>query len=204
MLQYLRGGLGDCVFGFVYLMEFSTIFVSFSGILSKMKVSLWQFHCLQYLVCSLGRVFHVVSMFQMKSSQFYIINGLVMLVTFFFFRVVMFPYVFYRYSRIAGLSFWEVRISGPCVLTVFAWYFHRLDQKISCTEIRQIYPSGHFKKSSWILSTFNTIEWCQIWLAFVIKMGRVLGAGCHVTTNTWDSAYINIYKYYVGPFTPLF
>jgi len=120
MLQYLRGGLGDCVFGFVYLMEFSTIFVSFRGILSKMKVSLCQFHWLQYLGCSLRRVFHVVSMFQMKSSQFYIINGLVMLVTFFFFRVVMFPYVFYRYSRIVGLSFWEVRISGLCVLTVAA------------------------------------------------------------------------------------
>lgn len=86
VIVYLRGGLGDCVFGFVYLMEFSTIFVSFRAILSVLK---------------------------MKSSQFYIINGLVMLVTFFFFRVVMFPYVFYRYSRIVGLSFWEAVWSVP-------------------------------------------------------------------------------------------
>jgi TLC domain. len=42
MLQYLRGGLGDCVFGFVYLMEFSTIFLSIRGILSRLKVSLCQ------------------------------------------------------------------------------------------------------------------------------------------------------------------
>jgi Na+/glutamate symporter len=120
MLQYLRGGLGDCIFGFVYLMELSTPFVSFRGILSRLKVSLHQFHWLQYLACSSGKVFHVVSMFQMKSSQLYVINGLVMLVTFFFCRVIMFPYVFYLYSRIVGLSYWEVRISGLCVLTIFA------------------------------------------------------------------------------------
>jgi hypothetical protein len=45
MLQYLRGGLGDCVFGFVYLMELSTPFVSFRGILSKLKVSLHFIDC---------------------------------------------------------------------------------------------------------------------------------------------------------------
>jgi hypothetical protein len=50
-------------------------------------------------------------MFQMKSSQLYVINGLVMLVTFFFCRVVMFPYVFYLYSQLVGLSYWEVRLS---------------------------------------------------------------------------------------------
>jgi len=44
MLQYLRGGLGDCVFGFVYLMELSTPFVSFRGILSRLKVSQCLFH----------------------------------------------------------------------------------------------------------------------------------------------------------------
>ncbi|XP_021921780.1 protein FAM57A [Zootermopsis nevadensis] len=86
VIVYLRGGLGDCVFGFVYLMELSTPFVSFRGILSKLK---------------------------MKSSQLYIINGLVMLVTFFFCRVVMFPYVFYLYSQLVGLSYWEALWSLP-------------------------------------------------------------------------------------------
>jgi hypothetical protein len=45
MLQYLRGGLGDCVFGFVYLMELSTPFVSFRGILSRLKVSFCVIDC---------------------------------------------------------------------------------------------------------------------------------------------------------------
>jgi hypothetical protein len=58
-----------------------------------------------------GIDFHAVTMFQMKSSQLYVVNGLVMLVTFFFCRVVMFPYVFCLYSRLAGLSYWEVRSS---------------------------------------------------------------------------------------------
>ncbi|XP_067014934.1 TLC domain-containing protein 3A isoform X3 [Anabrus simplex] len=40
IIVYLRGGLGDCVFGFVYLMELSTPFVSFRGILSKLKTVL--------------------------------------------------------------------------------------------------------------------------------------------------------------------
>nr|CAD7425735.1 unnamed protein product [Timema monikensis] len=84
-LYYLRGSLGDCVFGFVYLMELSTPFVSFRGILSKLK---------------------------MKSSHLYVVNGLAMLVTFFFCRVVMFPYVCYLYSRLVGLTYWQV-CEGP-------------------------------------------------------------------------------------------
>lgn len=42
-LQYLRGGLGDCFFGYIYLMEASTPFVSLRGILSKigLKNSKW-------------------------------------------------------------------------------------------------------------------------------------------------------------------
>ncbi|PSN38095.1 hypothetical protein C0J52_00857 [Blattella germanica] len=49
----------------------------------------------------------------MKSSQLYVINGLVMLVTFFFCRVVMFPYVCYLYSQLVGLSYWEAILSLP-------------------------------------------------------------------------------------------
>nr|CAD7445762.1 unnamed protein product [Timema bartmani] len=84
--KYLRGSLGDCVFGFVYLMELSTPFVSFRGILSKLK---------------------------MKSSHLYVVNGLAMLVTFFFCRVVMFPYVCYLYSRLVGLTYWQAIWSLP-------------------------------------------------------------------------------------------
>lgn len=86
VIVYLRGGLGDCVFGFVYLMELSTPFVSLRGILSKLKL---------------------------KSSLLYVINGITMLVTFFFCRVLMFPYVCYMYGRFAGLPFWKAVSSLP-------------------------------------------------------------------------------------------
>lgn len=78
LLQYLRGGLGDCFFGYIYLMEASTPFVSVRGILSKVGL---------------------------KQSNLYIINGLVMLATFFLCRVAMFPYVIYLYAESVNLDF---------------------------------------------------------------------------------------------------
>ncbi|XP_068899940.1 TLC domain-containing protein 3A isoform X2 [Tenebrio molitor] len=78
VITYLRGGLGDCFFGFVYLMEASTPFVSLRGILSKIG---------------------------MKSSNLYVINGLVMLTTFFVCRVAMFPCVIYLYARSVDLDY---------------------------------------------------------------------------------------------------
>lgn len=86
VIVHLRHDIGDCIFGYVYLMELSTPFVSFRGILSKLK---------------------------MKSSHLYVINGLVMLFTFFLCRVVMFPYVCYLYSQFIGLSFWEAVMGLP-------------------------------------------------------------------------------------------
>nr|CAD7262542.1 unnamed protein product [Timema shepardi] len=64
--MYLRGSLGDCVFGFVYLMELSTPFVSFRGILSKLKFYLLGPWCsapsgasghMRFIICS-----HLLSM----------------------------------------------------------------------------------------------------------------------------------------------
>lgn len=79
--QYLRGGLGDCVFGFVYLMELSTPFVSLRSILSRLK---------------------------MKSTLLYLINGILMLVTFFVCRILVMPYLCWIYSQTIGLPYWEV------------------------------------------------------------------------------------------------
>lgn len=122
VIVYLRGSLGDCVFGFVYLMELSTPFVSFRGILSMLK---------------------------MKSSQLYVINGLVMLVTFFFCRVVMFPYVFYLYSRIAGLSYWEAVWSVPvgCKIGVSVLFLPQLYwfSLMSCGAVRMFFHRRHLK-----------------------------------------------------------
>lgn len=86
--QYLRGGLGDCFFGFIYLMEASTPFVSLRGVLSKLGL---------------------------KDSRFYIVNGLIMLVVFFLCRVIMFPYVIYLYARSAGLDYFSVSKNIICI-----------------------------------------------------------------------------------------
>lgn len=74
----LRGGLGDCVYSFIYLMEFSTPFVSARSILSTMGL---------------------------KNTRMYLINGLVMLASFFVCRIFMWPYVFYWYSEVINKSF---------------------------------------------------------------------------------------------------
>ncbi|XP_019869258.2 TLC domain-containing protein 3A [Aethina tumida] len=78
VITHLRGGFGDCFFGFVYLMEASTPFVSVRGILSKIGL---------------------------KDSSLYVYNGIIMLITFFICRVAMFPYVIYVYGQAAGLDF---------------------------------------------------------------------------------------------------
>ena len=83
IFQYLRGGLGDCFFGFVYLMEASTPFVSLRGILSKIGL---------------------------KSSNLYVVNGLVMLAVFFICRVAMFPGVIYLYSQSVDLDYFSVSV----------------------------------------------------------------------------------------------
>ncbi|XP_035449014.1 TLC domain-containing protein 3A isoform X2 [Spodoptera frugiperda] len=86
VIVYLRGNLGDCTFGFVYLMELSTPFVSARGILSRMRL---------------------------KSSRLYIVNGILMLLTFFVCRVLSLPYVCLLYSRVIGLSYVDAIRSLP-------------------------------------------------------------------------------------------
>ncbi|XP_012287272.1 protein FAM57A [Orussus abietinus] len=86
IIVYLRKGLGDCIFGFVYLMELSTPFVSLRGILSRLK---------------------------MKATNLYRTNGLIMILTFFICRVAMFPYLCYVYSQIIGLPYFEAFLGLP-------------------------------------------------------------------------------------------
>ncbi|CAH2237151.1 jg11124 [Pararge aegeria aegeria] len=81
---YLRGGLGDCVFGFVYLMELSTPFVSLRGVLSRLRL---------------------------KGSRAYLLNGLAMLLAFLLCRVLSLPYACLLYSRGVGLPYLE---KSPC------------------------------------------------------------------------------------------
>ncbi|KAG5673517.1 hypothetical protein PVAND_003559 [Polypedilum vanderplanki] len=100
-----RGGLGDCIFSFMFMMELSTPFVSFRAILS---------------------------MLQMKKSKLYVINGILMILTFLCFRIAMLPLLMYKYSSIVSLSMYEAILRLPlmCQLSIIAlflpqfyWFF---------------------------------------------------------------------------------
>ena len=100
-----RGGLGDCIFSFMYIMEMSTPFVSFRAVLSIIK---------------------------MKESKLYVINGILMILSFFCFRIVMLPLLMYKYSLVVSLSMFEAIIKLPllCQLSILAlflpqfyWFF---------------------------------------------------------------------------------
>jgi hypothetical protein len=92
-----RGGLGDCIFSFLFLMEFSTPFVNFRVILSILNL---------------------------KRSKLYVINGILMILTFLIFRIIMLPYLFYIYSQLVGLSMFRAIIKLPttCQLSIFALF----------------------------------------------------------------------------------
>lgn len=100
-----RGGLGDCIFSFMYMMEASTPFVSFRAILSILGL---------------------------KKSKLYVINGLSMLLTFLIFRIVMLPTLLYTYSTIIGSTFIGAILKLPtaCQISILAlfipqfyWFF---------------------------------------------------------------------------------
>jgi len=89
----LRGNLGDCMFSFVYIMETSTPFVSLRGILHTMGL---------------------------KQTRLYLINGMLMVFTFFIFRVLILPYGIYCYSEYANISLLEAlhRLPRHCKISV--------------------------------------------------------------------------------------
>ncbi|KAI5633513.1 TLC domain-containing protein [Phthorimaea operculella] len=137
VITYLRGGLGDCVFGYVYLMEVSTPFVSFRSILSRLKLKasraylvngvlmlLTFFFCrvlsLPYVMLLYARV---LGLPYFEASRAYLVNGVLMLLTFFFCRVLSLPYVMLLYARVLGLPYFEASraylVNGVLMLLTF-------------------------------------------------------------------------------------
>ncbi|XP_067635983.1 ceramide synthase [Eurosta solidaginis] len=100
VVTYIRGG-GHCIYSYMFMMEFSTPFVSMRSILSTMRL---------------------------KDSRAYIINGLLMLGTFFVFRVVMWPYVMYRYSVAINVSLCEAIATLPrgCIISILILFLPQL------------------------------------------------------------------------------
>eukprot|EP00090_Calanus_glacialis_P031641 TRINITY_DN52617_c0_g1_i1.p1 TRINITY_DN52617_c0_g1~~TRINITY_DN52617_c0_g1_i1.p1 ORF type:complete len:324 (+),score=44.96 TRINITY_DN52617_c0_g1_i1:880-1851(+) len=85
-MMYFRGGYADCLLGTSFLIEASTPFVSLRVILVHL---------------------------QKKESLLYVINGLLMVISFFFCRVMLFPMLFWWYSSMTGLSLITTFFSLP-------------------------------------------------------------------------------------------
>ncbi|ALC48804.1 CG17841, partial [Drosophila busckii] len=101
VVTYIRGG-GHCIYSYMFMMEFSTPFVSLRSILSTMKL---------------------------KDSRAYIVNGLLMLATFFVCRVCMWPYVMWRYSlAIDATSMWVAMCGLPrgCLISIAILFLPQL------------------------------------------------------------------------------
>jgi len=82
-LMIAREGQGDCLLGTAFLVEASTPFVS-----------------LRVILCHLG----------LKEHPVYVVNGLLMLVSFFLCRVAIFPVLYWWYASIVGVG---VLLSSP-------------------------------------------------------------------------------------------
>lgn len=93
VIVFLRGGLGDCIFSHIYIMEASTPFVSFRSILSTMGL---------------------------KKHRLYVINGLLMLATFFVFRILLLPYLLLWYANMINMPVLAATASLPrgCMVSI--------------------------------------------------------------------------------------
>jgi len=89
-LLLFRNGIGDCLIGTVLLLEASTPFVSFRAILVQLNL---------------------------KESGAYIVNGLLMVISFFLCRVVLLPYLYLWYANTADLSM-------VSTMTTVPWFCH--------------------------------------------------------------------------------
>jgi len=85
-MMYFRGGYADCLLGSSFLIEASTPFVSLRVILVQL---------------------------QKKESLLYMINGLLMVISFFCCRVMLFPTLLWWYSSMTGLSLFTTFASLP-------------------------------------------------------------------------------------------
>lgn len=107
LLMHYRGGSGDCLLGTSFLIEASTPFVSLRVILVHLN---------------------------MKDSMLYVVNGLLMLVSFFFCRVMLFPYLYYWYSSLINETLMATLLSIPLwvhLAVIGLWspqliWFHRM------------------------------------------------------------------------------
>ena len=113
-LMYFRNGYGDCLLGTSFMIEASTPFVSLRVILVHLKMKvISQSSIMLYLYSDL-----------LQDSLVYLVNGIMMLLSFFLCRVMLFPILYWWYSSVLGLSLISTIISIPCwvhVATFSLW-----------------------------------------------------------------------------------
>ncbi|XP_041053926.1 ceramide synthase-like isoform X1 [Carcharodon carcharias] len=91
IIVYYRKGLGDFFLGCLFLAELSTPFVSFAKLLSR---------------------------FRKQNTLLYKINGAIILVIFFFCRILVFPYMYWAYGKQYGIPAHRVPFHIPLHCTL--------------------------------------------------------------------------------------
>lgn len=120
-----RRGLGDFFVGCILCSEMSTVFLSINMIVKQVG--------LQITVMTTDIV-SLCYKLQMRDTVWYTISGLMLMLSFFFCRILVFPFMYWMYGRYTGqLRLWEVPGAIPwfctsgCVLVfLFQAYWFRI------------------------------------------------------------------------------
>jgi len=129
-MMYFRGGYGDCLLGTSFLIEASTPFVSLRVILVHLN---------------------------MKKSMVYVINGLMMLISFFLCRVMIFPVLYWWYSTVLDISLLSTIQSIPLWVNLatlglwlpqLIWFYKMLKGSLKVIKDRQKHISSKTEEIS--------------------------------------------------------
>ncbi|XP_031429314.1 TLC domain-containing protein 3A isoform X3 [Clupea harengus] len=119
---FLRRGLGDFFIGCFFITELSTPFLSAGGVLIQMGL---------------------------QDSTLHKINGLMLLLTFFLCRILLFPFMYWVYGRNYNVAFYKVALHLPlhcnlgnlCILAPQLYWFTLL-----CRKARRLFLQQHKKR----------------------------------------------------------
>ena len=118
-LMYFRNGYGDCLLGTSFMIEASTPFVSLRVILVHLNMKVIT------LSSILSSTYLLSFTLILQESLLYMINGIMMLLSFFLCRVMLFPILYWWYSNVLDISLISTIISIPCwvhVATFSLWF----------------------------------------------------------------------------------
>lgn len=102
---------------------------------------------------------YILSIFQLKlkQSSIYIVSGLLMIGVFFVFRICIFPFLYWQYSRFADIPFLDVPATIPLkcnfgcsLILVLQIYFMYLMIRGACRVFYKIYKSKALKGTWYI------------------------------------------------------